>query len=305
MVQRLVALWRTTTAEEMHGQIRFYSQRRKKGERQMSAAIVTAELVGRSWRDAIQRVQRVTERSGNRVNMPTALLAALEYLEVRVVKRSSRDFSIPFTEVERRFKEMVKGGDADRGFYYLSKNAAVWSLFDQDGRKVTFADPRQTPPVGDLRNTQARFNEDLLPDLRNKNSRAVIMQELKQLRGDKSPDHEMDESDDDEREFSEGRVLYQRHRRYERSAALIKMAKARAKRKDNGRLLCEACGFDFFARYGEEFIEAHHTIPVKELTEHGQTKVEDIALVCSNCHRMLHRKRPWLTRENLAALLAE
>jgi len=45
---------------------------------------------------------------------------------------------------------------------------------------------------------------------------------------------------------------------------------------------------------GRGFIQAHHTIPVSELRKESKTKVRDIALVCSNCHRMLHRRRPWL-----------
>jgi predicted HNH restriction endonuclease len=33
------------------------------------------------------------------------------------------------------------------------------------------------------------------------------------------------------------------------------------------------------------------------------TLVEDIALVCSNCHRMLHRKRHWLSINQLRQLI--
>ncbi|GAE32694.1 hnh endonuclease [Halalkalibacter hemicellulosilyticusJCM 9152] len=60
-----------------------------------------------------------------------------------------------------------------------------------------------------------------------------------------------------------------------------------------GRLFCEICNFDFYKKYGElggDFIEGHHTIPVSELEEGHKTNVKDIVLVCSNCHRMLHRK---------------
>jgi len=50
---------------------------------------------------------------------------------------------------------------------------------------------------------------------------------------------------------------------------------------------------------GLGFIEAHHVFPISQLTEETDTKIEDLALVCSNCHRMLHRKRLWLTIEKL------
>jgi putative restriction endonuclease len=33
------------------------------------------------------------------------------------------------------------------------------------------------------------------------------------------------------------------------------------------------------------------------------TKVDDLALVCANCHRMLHRRRPWLNPADLRNLL--
>ncbi len=34
-----------------------------------------------------------------------------------------------------------------------------------------------------------------------------------------------------------------------------------------------------------------------------ETKIEDIAMVCANCHRMLHRKIPWLSIKELNKLL--
>lgn len=78
------------------------------------------------------------------------------------------------------------------------------------------------------------------------------------------------------------------------------------KRNHGGRLYCEVCGFDFYDIYGEiglDFLEGHHTIPVSELKDEQVTRVEDIAMVCSNCHRMLHRKRPWLNKEELKQLI--
>lgn len=60
----------------------------------------------------------------------------------------------------------------------------------------------------------------------------------------------------------------------------------------NGRLLCECCRFDFFEEYGligQGFVECHH----KNFISNGERKttLEDLALVCSNCHRMLHRRK--------------
>jgi predicted HNH restriction endonuclease len=77
--------------------------------------------------------------------------------------------------------------------------------------------------------------------------------------------------------------------------------------KNNGKLACDVCDFDYTTVYGDlgvGFIECHHRIPVSDLQPGAKTKLSDLALVCANCHRMLHRKRPWLTIEVLRNLVA-
>jgi putative restriction endonuclease len=93
----------------------------------------------------------------------------------------------------------------------------------------------------------------------------------------------------------------------ERDPQVINKAKKLAKQQC-GRLYCCICTFDFEKRYGkvgEGFIEGHHTKPLSELDGVAKTKIADIALVCSNCHRMLHRRRPWLTMAELKSLLVK
>ena len=50
---------------------------------------------------------------------------------------------------------------------------------------------------------------------------------------------------------------------------------------------------DFAVEYpgvGDGFIEVHHRAPLADRAPEGsKTKLEDLALVCANCHRMLHR----------------
>jgi 5-methylcytosine-specific restriction enzyme A len=65
-----------------------------------------------------------------------------------------------------------------------------------------------------------------------------------------------------------------------------------------GALACEICGFDFEATYGERgtgFIEVHHGVPLHLLKPGTKTKLDDLHLLCANCHRMIHYRRPWLT----------
>ncbi|WP_228459517.1 HNH endonuclease [Priestia megaterium] len=106
-------------------------------------------------------------------------------------------------------------------------------------------------------------------------------------------------------EFEEGEKRLKQHYVRERNPQVIKLAKEGFKAK-NGRLFCEVCGFDFYTMYGEigqDFIEGHHTIPISKLEDGQKTRIEDIALVCSNCHKMLHRRRPCLSKEELKELI--
>lgn len=108
--------------------------------------------------------------------------------------------------------------------------------------------------------------------------------------------------DDEESEFPEGQILYRRHKYRERSSKVVKEKKEEASKNDN--LKCEVCGFDFFRAYGDlgkGYIECHHIIPISQYKQNDTTKIEDLALVCSNCHRMLHRKRPWMSIEELSS----
>lgn len=110
---------------------------------------------------------------------------------------------------------------------------------------------------------------------------------------------------DDDTDAEEGRVLTRAHRFRERNKALVDRKKRDAARA-GGRLACETCGFVFGDRYGEVgvgFIECHHTRALSELRPGQRTRLEDLALLCSNCHRIVHRRRPWLTLQQLRVIL--
>ena len=69
------------------------------------------------------------------------------------------------------------------------------------------------------------------------------------------------------------------------------------------RLRClGACGFDagkFYGERGEDRIHALHRTPVEELLPDSVTRAEDLAMVCPNCHDIIHAKRPWISVEEL------
>jgi 5-methylcytosine-specific restriction enzyme A len=58
---------------------------------------------------------------------------------------------------------------------------------------------------------------------------------------------------------------------------------------------CAACGFDFgnvYGDWGNGYIEVHHLTPLAEVdNNHVVNPATDLAPVCSNCHRMIHRQR--------------
>ena len=109
----------------------------------------------------------------------------------------------------------------------------------------------------------------------------------------------------DESSFPEGKEVYRAHRRLERDSNFITQLKIK-KFQEDGDLSCKICSFSYYKVYGElgnGYIEAHHITPVSKLKGDRKTTEEDIVFVCSNCHRMLHRKRPWLSVSKLKKLL--
>jgi 5-methylcytosine-specific restriction protein A len=111
--------------------------------------------------------------------------------------------------------------------------------------------------------------------------------------------------DSDITEALEGQLLTRSHRTRERNRKLVERRKAETFAR-TGKLECEVCGFDFAAAYGERgegFIECHHTIPLHSLKGRATTRVVDLALVCPNCHRMIHRTKRWLSVEQVQALV--
>lgn len=115
-----------------------------------------------------------------------------------------------------------------------------------------------------------------------------------------------DEEFGDDHSAPEGRLLMRRHRARERNKGLRKKKIASVLQR-GGQLACEACGFDFEAVYGDRgagYIECHHVLPLHVAGE-GRTRLSDLALICANCHRMIHRRAPWPTPGELRASIEQ
>lgn len=104
----------------------------------------------------------------------------------------------------------------------------------------------------------------------------------------------------------EGAASLEQHLVRERNAALIEEKKTEVLRATR-RLACEACGFDFFVTYGsvgKGFCEAHHTKMLGSRNGNETTTLQDLALLCSNCHSVIHRTKPMWSVAALASHLA-
>lgn len=104
---------------------------------------------------------------------------------------------------------------------------------------------------------------------------------------------------------NEGGLRLVSHLRRERKRAVVEAKKA-AVLGATGRLSCEVCGFDFSAIYGsigEGFCEVHHLSPLSAADESVATALADLAVLCSNCHRIIHRSDPMLSVADLAAVV--
>lgn len=99
----------------------------------------------------------------------------------------------------------------------------------------------------------------------------------------------------------EGGVALATHLRRERSRQLTE-AKRRAQIAELGRLQCEGCDLTsetLPAKIGEACFEVHHRVPLGTRQAASETRLADLAILCANCHRMIHRTNPLMVFEEL------
>lgn len=91
----------------------------------------------------------------------------------------------------------------------------------------------------------------------------------------------------------------------ERNRKIVE-AKKRQMLAKIGKLECQVCGFDFEAVYGDAgrgFCEVHHLNPLSDAGTEVETMLNDLAVLCSNCHRIIHRTNPMLSVKEVRALI--
>lgn len=96
--------------------------------------------------------------------------------------------------------------------------------------------------------------------------------------------------------YPEGALLYHLHR----------ILEARDGRKIVSVKSCEICHLNLSEVYKPvpgSFLQNHLLVPVTELDGSKCYKADDFITVCPNCHAMLHKYRPWVTRDNAGEIL--
>lgn len=107
--------------------------------------------------------------------------------------------------------------------------------------------------------------------------------------------------------YTEGKLIAVTHILRERDSRVVELAK-QLHYENDPMMKCECCGFSYSDVYGSRgrgFIEAHHNIPISELTTEREVRPEDFSMLCANCHRMIHKKLPWLRVEELKTIIIE
>ena len=63
--------------------------------------------------------------------------------------------------------------------------------------------------------------------------------------------------------------------------------------RQKGKIACNACGFDFSLNYkkeiGKGYAEVHHIEPLQHGPRESRATQQDLAVLCANCHRMIHK----------------
>jgi 5-methylcytosine-specific restriction enzyme A len=137
----------------------------------------------------------------------------------------------------------------------------------------------------------------------------AIASEVKKVVADSDLRDEISHIEEDDTTLNdnivEGQVLYKLHKFRERNKEVVKRKKDQALALD-GKLACEACIFvfeEFYGSIGSGFIECHHLLPLSKLKVTSVTTLDSLSLVCSNCHRMLHRGIDVLSVEDLKMMI--
>lgn len=111
----------------------------------------------------------------------------------------------------------------------------------------------------------------------------------------------IEKDEDAVREYIEG------ERRVRESNTLVRSRALVAKAKKKYGLVCRGCGFKAASvpgNAGNRAIECHHIDPLSKREGKGRpTAVDQLLILCANCHRMIHSNEQALTLNELRRLI--
>jgi 5-methylcytosine-specific restriction enzyme A len=193
---------------------------------------------------------------------------------------------------------VVALSDLLRAFPHHSAAARKESFRNPDGVAFKLQNLRQVATgkgLGNVSRTDREVWDELGRDpKRTKQLAALIRAGIEVVEGVK------DDSNNDD-VFAEGKVVTETHFRRERDPKLRK--RLLEQRRNSGGLRCDVCGCPptgHAPHLREAVFEAHHILPLSAGQER-KTQLKDMALLCANCHRMVHRaianSKRWLSIE--------
>lgn len=94
---------------------------------------------------------------------------------------------------------------------------------------------------------------------------------------------------------------------YERNSSARNACINHYRKKNNGRLKCEICGFDFGKVYGDKFVEKihiHHLVEISTIGEEYEIDaIKDLIPICPNCHMVAHSRKPAYTPDEIKQMI--
>jgi len=99
-------------------------------------------------------------------------------------------------------------------------------------------------------------------------------------------------------ESLEGEMIIRTARFRRRNSALIE------EKKRSSKGFCESCGMSSSKQYylhGKDCLQVHHKNPLAEREGATVTRLDDLVLICPNCHAVVHAFLPALTMQKLMA----
>lgn len=202
-------------------------------------------------------------------------IAAFTHLVTPIDNELIEDSTRPNYRYGRRVKIIAKTNNNN----LIPVSTTLWSRLNLAG--ITQGNACKLENVSKIGNIDEllfdiwqRFTEHFIPsEQRSASTTFAIINELQTTNPDIS--------------VTEGELRLVAHLVKERNHKIIREKKRQA--IINNTLYCQVCNFSFSQIYQVNFIECHHLNPIGK-TGVRETKLEDLALVCANCHRMLHTK---------------